>query len=187
MSFARARALLEGDGRAARSEALAILEQVLDSATDGGSIRGASGSAAEEVRFARRVVTKILAAREPRRGSRPSAAIQNELVIDGDGSWLRTPSGALVKFAAGGALRAIVRRLAHERVRYPGRAISRGALVRSGWPGEAILPAAAKNRLHVTIARMRRAGLEGLLLHDDDGYFLDPKIATRFAHEGERP
>ena len=75
---------------------------------------------------------------------------------------------------------------AHDRVRYPGRAITRGALVRAGWPGETILPAAAKNRLHVTIARLRRAGLEGILLHDDDGYFLDPALPARLAHESER-
>jgi len=80
-----------------------------------------------------------------------------------------------------------VRRLAEERVRYPGRAITLAALVRACWPGESILPAAAKNRLHVTIARLRRAGLEGILLHDEDGYFLDATLPTRLANAAERP
>lgn len=182
-SFARARELLEGDGRAARTEALKILASSLDATGEEGD---ACDSAAEEVRFARRVVAKVRTGREPRRRSRPPAASERVLVVDTEGSWLRTPAGELVKLAPGGALRAIVRRLAHDRVRYPGRAITLGALVRAGWPDEAILPAAAKNRLHVTIARLRRAGLEGILLHDDEGYFLDPSLPTRLAHESER-
>jgi predicted ATPase len=195
--LARASELLEGDGRAARRDALAIFARALDAGARAGAGAGASASAggtetteaarlAEEVRFARRVVAKVLAAREPRRRSRAAAAPSNELVVDSQGGWLRTPSGEVVKLASGGALRAIVRRLAHDRIRYPGRPITRGALVRVGWPDETILPAAAKNRLHVTIARLRRAGLEGVLLHDDDGYFLDPGLATRLANEGER-
>lgn len=178
-SFARARALLEGDGRAARREALAILERALDATRP---LANGPENAAEEVRFARRVLAKVLSAREPKRKSGAATAPAKELVVDTNGSWLRTPSGELVKLAAGGALRPIVQRLAHDRLRYPGRAITRSALVRAGWPGESILPAAAKNRLHVTIARLRRAGLEGILLHDEDGYFLDPALPTRLAN-----
>ncbi len=180
-SFARARVLLDGDGRAARSEALAIFESVLAPAGEPPPADGTS----EEVRFAKRVVAKVRSAREPRRRSR-STTSDRKLVLDAKGSWLRTPSGEVVKLAAGGALRAIVSRLAHDRVRYPGRPITLGTLVRVGWPGETILPAAAKNRLHVTIARLRRAGLDGILLHDDEGYFLDPTLPTRLANEGER-
>lgn len=183
-SFARAEKLLEGDGRQARRDALAILAGILDQASDA---TGAAEGTSEEVRFARRVVARVRSGRAaPRRASRPPAALAAELVVDAEGSWVRTPTGDVVKLAAGGALRAIVKRLAHDRVRYPGRPLTRGALVRAGWPGETILPAAAKNRLHVTIARLRRAGLEGILLHDDDGYFFDPALPTRFAHEAER-
>jgi predicted ATPase len=182
-SLARARTLLEGDGRTARREALAILESALEPTAEG---TASTASNTEEVRFARRAVAKVLSAREPRRKARAAAAPENELVVDAEGSWLRTPSGAVVKLASGGALRAIVRRLAHDRIRYPGRPLTMGALVRAGWPDETILPAAAKNRLHVTIARLRRSGLEGILLHDADGYFLDPGLATRLANEGER-
>ena len=182
-SLARARELLEGDGRMARREALAILESALEPTAVG---IASAATTSEEVRFARRVVEKVRSAREPRRKSRTADAPESELVVDAEGSWLRTPSGDVVKLASGGALRAIVRRLAHDRIRYPGRPITLGALVRAGWPDETILPAAAKNRLHVTIARLRRSGLEGILLHDDDGYFLDPSIATRLATTTER-
>jgi predicted ATPase len=186
-SFARARKLLEGDGRQARRDALAILAGVLDATSDAVASASASAEgAAEEIRFARRVVARVRSERAPRRASRPPAAQTAELVVDTEGCWVRTPAGVVVKLAAGGALRAIVKRLAHDRVRYPGRPLTRGALVRAGWPDETILPAAAKNRLHVTIARLRRAGLEGILLHDDDGYFFDPALPTRLAQESER-
>jgi hypothetical protein len=93
----------------------------------------------------------------------------------------------VARFGAGGALRGIVRHLAQERVRYPGRAITVGALVRAGWPGEAILPAAAKNRLHVTITRLRRAGLADILVRSEDGYLLDPAVEARVAEADDSP
>jgi predicted ATPase len=180
--FARARALLDTDGRAARRDALEIMETVLEPVR-----RRRAYACAEEVRFARRVVAQTAGLAGLGGSRRADAKSPNELVVAADGSWLRTARGDVVKLGAGGAQRGVVRRLAEERVRYPGRAISRGDLVRAGWPGESILPAAAKNRLHVTIARLRRAGLDGLLLHDADGYMLDPAAPVRVAETGERP
>lgn len=205
--FMHARSLARGDGREARREALAIMASVLDEppkkekTAKRAIAKGASTtSRPEEVRFAERVVASVRArvrakprskgiATSPRERSGENEnenANDNVLVIAPDGSWLRTPSARVAKFGAGGALRGIVRRLALDRVRYPGRPITLGALVRAGWPGEAILPAAAKNRLHVTIARLRRAGLAEILVHDEDGYLLDPAIAARFADDDER-
>jgi predicted ATPase len=183
--FARAAELLLGDGRAARREAVAVLASIL---APEGTARSGHGRSAEpeEVRFARRVVGQVRARLAPvgKKAARQSS--DQVLVIAPDGSWVRTPAGRTAKFAKG-ALREIVRRLAQDRVRYPGRAIALGVLVRAGWPGESILPAAAKNRLHVTIARLRRAGLAGLLVHDDEGYVLDAAVPARFAEAGERP
>ena len=108
------------------------------------------------------------------------------MILARDGSWVCTPGGGVVRVARGGAVRRVLERLALERVRYPGRAVSLGALVRAGWPDETILPGAAKNRLHVTIARLRRGGLQDLLMHEEDGYLLDPRVPARIADEGER-
>jgi len=109
------------------------------------------------------------------------------LVVASDGSWVRTPAGELAKLGAGRPIARVMHQLALERARHPGKPVPPEALVRAGWPGERVLPAAAKNRLHVTIARLRRVGLEGVLLHDDEGYFLDAKAGARLADPGEPP
>jgi predicted ATPase/predicted negative regulator of RcsB-dependent stress response len=184
--FAHARELVKDDGRAARREAVEVLAGVL--ATKSRSPGTTTTTArAEEVRFALRAVAKVRAMLNAPRKAKKSGATERVLVIAADGSWLRAPSGRLARFASGGALHGILKRLAQERIRYPGRPTKLGTLVRAGWPGESILPGAAKNRLHVAIARLRRAGLDSALLHDEDGYLLDPAVPTRFAEDGERP
>ena len=173
--MARARKLLASDGRPARREAAAILATIL----------GDEGSPAlddtphEEVRFARRIAMLYADGAPP---SRPPVA---ELVVAHDGSWVRTSSGDVAKLGAGRPIARVMRQLALERLRHPGRAVPTHALVRAGWPDERVLPAAAKNRLHVTIARLRRVVLDGALVHADDGYMLDPDLPARLADETE--
>jgi predicted ATPase len=178
--FAQAARLLQDDGRAARREAVAVLAQVLDPCA---VLVKARAVPAEEVRFAQRVLGAFIIKRRRKVAPPAPAAV---LIVATDGSWLRTPDGTTAKFAKG-ALRGIVRRLAQDRVRYPGREIAAAALVRAGWPAESIMPAAAKNRVHVTLARLRRAGLAGLLIRGDDGYSLDASVPARFADDDERP
>lgn len=181
--FQHARELLGESGRAARREAVELLASVLDGEASEEPLEPALGRS-EEVRFAQRVVTMMRSRLAPTPVDRKVAQASAVLVLAPDGSWVRTPEARTTKLAAG-ALRGIVRRLAQDRIRYPGRPVSVGALVRAGWPGETILPAAAKNRLHVTIARLRRAGLAEILLREDDGYLLDPQVAARLADPSE--
>jgi predicted ATPase len=188
--FAHATELVKDDGRVARREAVAIFASVLGPKRKAPRepTSAAHAVTAEELRFAERAVEKVRAMLEPRRKGRAKASGDAPvLVVAADGSWLRVPSGRSARLAAGGALRGILRRLAQDRIHYPGRPAPLAALVRAGWPGESIQPAAAKNRLHVAIARLRRTGLDRALVHDDDGYFLDPAVPTRLADEGERP
>jgi predicted ATPase len=180
--FAHARELVKSDGRRARREAVAVLASVLAPSSS-----PPSAAAEEEIRFAHRGVAKVRAMLTPAAGGKTARQAAPVTVVAADGSWLCSLAGQVARFAAGGPLRGILRRLAQERVRYPGRPITLGALVRAGWPGESILPAAARNRLHVAIARLRRAGLDGVLLHDEDGYLLAPSVPMRFAEDGERP
>ncbi|MBX3189421.1 MAG: hypothetical protein KF819_20525 [Labilithrix sp.] len=173
-AFARAKKLVAADGRGARKEAVAILASVVSA-----SPPGARSEGSEEVRFAWRVVERARA--------RASAEKRRGLVVAADGSWLTTSEGKVVKIARAGAVRRVVQRLATDRVRFPGRPVAFGALVRAGWPDEEILPSAAKNRLHVTIARLRRGGLADVLILDDDGYLLDARVPARIAEAGEGP
>ncbi|MBX3203861.1 MAG: AAA family ATPase [Labilithrix sp.] len=174
----RARELVKDDGRAARREAVEILAGLVDGA---GTTRPRAERPAEEVRFAERVVALAPSRAGASRDDGPG------LVVASDGSWVRTASKQVAKLGAGRPIARVMLRLALERMRHPGRPVPPQSLVRAGWPGERVLPAAAKNRLHVTIARLRRVALEGALLHDDDGYFLDPATAARVADPGEPP
>ena len=194
--FAKAAKLVARDGRAARREAVAILATTLDAldapaAKKRRSTRTSVASTdSEEVRFARRVVLRLRSAqaRGPELGG---ARAVNELVIAHDGAWFHaTGSDAASKaceLGASSAASRIVAQLASHRQRYPGHPVPFAMLVRAGWPDEAILAGAAKNRLHVTIARLRKSGLEGTLVRRDDGYLLDPERVMRIADRHESP
>ncbi len=54
-------------------------------------------------------------------------------------------------------------------------------LVEAGWPGEKMSAGAARNRLHVSLNRLRTLGLDHALLTDAGGYLLDPALTVRCA------
>jgi predicted ATPase len=195
-SFARAAELVAADGRAARREAVAILASTLGDAkgstastasTPARTARAARAArtktTSEEVRFARRVVEQLRMAKE-----RADEGSSSELVIAHDGSWFHAAGAEeACELGRAGPAGRIVAELASHRLRYPGRAVPFAALVRAGWPDEAMLAAAARNRLHVTIARLRKSGLEGALVRGDEGYLLDPARGVRLADRDEQP
>lgn len=174
--FRRARLLLKDDARAARRDAFAVFATVLEGEE---AMRAAASRSAkkktepEEVRFARRVLARRL---EGRATAVDGEGATKGIVVAGDASWLRVPSGTTVRLGRARALARIVRELALERVRHPGRPIAADDLVRAGWPDERIVPAAAKNRLHVSITRLRKLGLGDAILRDADGYLFDPAL-----------
>jgi hypothetical protein len=61
--------------------------------------------------------------------------------------------------------RRVQRRLLLRLTREPGP-VSASQLMASGWPGERVQPTSARNRLHVALSRLRRAGLGELLEFD---------------------
>jgi hypothetical protein len=64
--------------------------------------------------------------------------------------------------------------LAAERLARPGMPLPADHLIACGWPGERVLPRAARARLHVAMSSLRRLGLGRLLRHERGGYLLDP-------------
>ena len=48
------------------------------------------------------------------------------------------------------------------------------ALFEAGWPGERCVPGSDVNRVHVTLSRLRSAGLDGLLESDAGRFRLKP-------------
>ena len=180
--FARARELVKDDPRIPRREAIELLASILEDPGRAEVVPASGAIPLEEIRFARRVLGTIESRATP-----SSRQPDGGLVVASDGSWVRNASGRVAKLGIDRPISRVMFRLALERMRHPGRPVPPHSLVRAGWPDERVLPAAAKNRLHVTIARLRRVALEGALLHDDEGYFLDPKAAARLADPGEMP
>lgn len=72
----------------------------------------------------------------------------------------------------------ILLRLAEAHAERPGTPIPARDLTLAGWPGERVLPGAAKNRLHFTVSELRRLGLRDLLLSSSDGYELRRNLSV---------
>lgn len=104
------------------------------------------------------------------------SAVETELRIARDASWLRTPSGALHQLHGRGALKRILLRLADEHARGGGARSTAEALFEAGWPGERSRHEAALNRVYAAMSRLRAMGLRDFLQRDDRGYRLDPDL-----------
>lgn len=52
-------------------------------------------------------------------------------------------------------------------------ALDSDALIQAGWPGERLIPCAAKNRLAVALSTLRTMGLREALRHDARGWSID--------------
>lgn len=106
--------------------------------------------------------------------ARPSS-----LIVQNQGLWFSVPGGAPVSLKTRGPLALLLRRLARERTDFPGRSVSPEELIAAVWPGEKIIPKAARNRLHVAVRTLRTMGLETILRSDPGGYHLDPSVPFR--------
>lgn len=99
-----------------------------------------------------------------------------ELEVASDGSWFHAPGMPRADCSKRPVLRRLVAALVHEP---RGAACSVARLVEAGWPGEKMSRSAARNRLHVSLNRLRVLGLAALLLTTDAGYLLDPNAVIR--------
>jgi hypothetical protein len=108
------------------------------------------------------------------RAERPAPSPVEPLVVGPGANWIVVGSER-IDLARRAPLRRIVQRLVEARERGP-EAVGADALVRSGWPGEKLPRAAAKNRLKNAIAQLRESGLRRVLLTRTDGYLLDPSL-----------
>lgn len=99
----------------------------------------------------------------PIKAARPSSDI-GSLWVAPDGSEVRT-SDRVIDFSGRPKLQKMVLALAHG-------PCSEQSLIRQVWPGEYIQKRAAKNRVHVALSALRKAGLERFVEHVDGGYML---------------
>ena len=95
------------------------------------------------------------------------------LVVAVDGSWFDR-MGQRVLLRSYRVLGALLARLAERRLSTPGLPVPAPELVGAGWPNERIADRAARNRLRVALATLRKVGLRDVLVTKDGGYMIDP-------------
>lgn len=104
------------------------------------------------------------------------ASAAPELLLTPEARWIRPPGGAWHDLRDRQAVRRLVLRLVEQQRAHPGRGLSLAALQEAGWPGERILPRAAKNRIYVAMNQLRKLGLKDALRKSAEGYYLDPAL-----------
>jgi len=100
--------------------------------------------------------------------------------VEREGRWFQVDDGPLAELGHRKPMRRILLGLAAAREQNAGMGMATEAIFEAGWPGERATPESARNRVYVTIRRLRSAGLEDVLLSDDTGYFLDPEVQVRW-------
>jgi hypothetical protein len=121
-----------------------------------------------------------------RRGVRPRSSAPrhaNELVIDEQARWFRTPGGERVSLHRRRPIGRVLHALAEHRVSAPGSALTLEALVHRGWPGENPDATSGASRAYNALTTLRKAGLRDLLLSREGGYLLDPSVPVRLVEE----
>ncbi len=126
----------------------------------------------DDVRLALRVLSKALG--HPVTGG-PTITVGPEC------AWFSMPDGTAVDLTPRRTPRRLLQVLLDQRLKAPGQPLTAEVLVAGAWPGERMAPTAATNRLHVTLATLRKLGLRSLLLRVEDGYLLDPKVTITFS------
>ena len=107
----------------------------------------------------------------------------SDFVIAESGRWFRCPGQDAVDLSRRRSLRLLLQALAHHWQQGGGRALDIAEIAAIGWPGEAIMPDAATERVYTAVATLRRLGLQNALVRRDDGYLLDPLVSFRVEPE----
>ena len=99
-------------------------------------------------------------------------AARSQLVVDSEGRWFVRDGSQRVDLSRRKRLARVLARLAHAP---SGQWVPLDAIYEAGWPGERCLPGSDVNRVHVTLSRLRSAGLDGLLESDEGCFRLKPE------------
>ncbi|MCB9764759.1 MAG: tetratricopeptide repeat protein [Alphaproteobacteria bacterium] len=100
--------------------------------------------------------------------------------VAADGAWFAPPGGARVSLARRPTLQPILAALLEARLAQPGEPLPQDALLEVGWPGERVVPRAARSRIYTAVRTLRRFGLD-ILERARDGYLLDAEAPVRRA------
>jgi hypothetical protein len=92
------------------------------------------------------------------------------------------PDGRVLDLSSRSKLWRVLLGLIEARTQTPGRPLVAQELFKFAWSGERMRNESARSRLHVAIRELRDLGLRDVLLHDSDGYMLDPNIEVLQRH-----
>ncbi len=179
-------AAARGDGALASAK-LSSIEALI------GRVSGPSSTVhrSDEVRLALRLAQRAKSEAAPRiasmREAKPVGSGAEDasapFVLAEDGTWFRLPTGEVHKLRARPVAARLLRLLVDCALDAPGVPVGAESLITAGWPGDKILPKAARNRLYVTMTRLRQLGLGELLRNEGEGYFLRPGVRVRLVRE----
>lgn len=102
-----------------------------------------------------------------------------------DARLLTPEGGAPIDLARHGSLRRVLLALLLAHEEHADRALTADDLLVAGWPDEKVLYDAGMLRVYTAVRRLRKLGLEGVLLRRDDGYVLDPKVRFERDHKSQ--
>ncbi len=120
---------------------------------------------------------RVLLAEAVATAEAPAAATRGpSLEVDRRGAWFRVDGGEVFELGSRSPGRALLVEMARRLVDSPATGLETEEVFAVGWPGERALEESRRNRVYVTIRRLRAAGLGELLQSDERGYYLDPAI-----------
>ncbi len=103
---------------------------------------------------------------------------EDSLVIHSTGRWFQMPGTEAIDLSRKRTLKPMLLLLARQRLDHPGEALDVDQIFNGVWPGERALERARKNRVYVSIATLRKMGLEEVLTTRGDGYLLRPDLSV---------
>lgn len=170
LQLARAREAFAG-GHVARATTL------LRGARAAARVRPSTKGESRELRLTRLLFDRALLRSAEELGT-PELARESrvQLTVDSAGRWFRIGDGAVCDTGRQRAVRALLVALARAYVESPGVPVSLVDLVATVWAGDRMRPSSAKNRLHVTLSKLRKTGLREHILTEETGYLIDPAI-----------
>jgi tetratricopeptide (TPR) repeat protein len=96
------------------------------------------------------------------------------LCVGPAGAWFRVPGGERIDVARFAAPARLLATLAAAAEQQPGVALTGEVLFAAGWPDVRIRDDAARNRLKVALAKLRKLGLHAALARTSGGWLIDP-------------
>jgi predicted ATPase/tetratricopeptide (TPR) repeat protein len=135
------------------------------------------GSAASQCSYDVRSAVTAVAEKKRRAASQHDP---HSLAVRADGSEFAI-DGKSYSLARYRTLRRLLLVLVDSHLAARGKAMPWESLFAAGWAGERVVGDAARNRVKVAVNSLRNAGLRDWLIHDGNGYLIDPTLQVHVA------